>query len=177
MKVKSGMLEDYIVNIFPRRAAAISLRFIDGNFRAGGWQGNRFSVWLPNKKGTTTLIDKGNLRRSFHYITAPGQVYVFSNSPYAFVHNRGFVGIVSVKAHTRYKFASYKVGTGRFNKNGTERTKTYHTVSGTTQVAAHTRKMNIPKRQFMPEDQNDSPVFNNAIKREITRSIQQIFQP
>lgn len=173
---KAKELENYIVNVFPQRAGKIALRFIDGNFRAQGWQGQRFSLWKPNKRNGTILVDKGRLRRSIHFRTAPGQVSVFSNSPYAAVHNRGFNGTVTVKEHTRYKYVAQKIGTGRFNKSGTERLKTIHTVASSSDVSSHTRKMNIEKRQFMPEGQNGSPVFANAIRREIVREIKQIFK-
>ena len=175
MQRDARLLENYIVNEFPAIAAKIALRFIDGNFRAQGWQGRNFSLWMPNKKGTTTLINTGNLRRSIHYYTAPGQVTVFSNSPYAAVHNRGFHGTVEVKAHTRYKYVAQKIGTGRYNKSGSERMKTIHMVSDSTDVKAHARIMNITKRQFMPTDQNDSPVLKNAIRREIIRAQRKIF--
>jgi len=174
---QSRELQNYIVNVFPSRAGKIALRFIDGNFHAQGWQGATFQPWKPNATGTRILIKRAFLLRSFHYITAPGQCTIFSNSPYAYVHNFGFHGTVTVKAYTRHKYTAHQVGTGRYNKNGTERKKTIHMISGTTAVRSHTRTMNIPRRQYMPEDQDDSPVFNNAIKREIIREVTKIFEP
>lgn len=170
-------LENYVVNIFPSRAGKIALRFIDGNFHAQGWQGATFQPWKPNNAGTRILMKRAFLLRSFHYITGPGQCTIFSNSPYAYVHNFGFHGTVNVKAYTRHKYQAQKVGTGRFNKNGTERQKTIHMITDSTDVKAHTRTMNIPRRQFMPTDQNDSPIFANATKREITREVKAIFEP
>ena len=43
--------------------------------------------------------------------------------------------------------------------------------SGQTTVKSHIRKVNIPQRQFMPISANDSPVFNKAIEREVTREL------
>jgi phage gpG-like protein len=157
-----------------------ALRFIDGNFRAQGWQGRSFEKWKDTvrkkTKQGTILINKGNLRRSFLGDTSPGQVRIYTTSPYARVHNRGFNGTVQVRAFTRVKFAESRIGTGRFTKNGTERTKKVHVVAGMTQVQAHQRQMNIPKRQFMPESATDSPVLLNAIRRDVISSIKSIFQ-
>ena len=176
MQRDARALENYIVNVFPSRAGKIAIRFIDGNFHAQGWQGNVFIPWKPNKAGTRILIKRAFLLRSFHYITAPGQCTIFSNAPYAYVHNFGFKGTVTVKAYTRHKYEKQTIGTGRFNRNGTERKRTVHVITDSVTVQQHTRTMNIERRQFMPVDQNDSPVFNNAIQREITREIQAIFQ-
>lgn len=175
---QSRELQNYIVNVFPARAGKIALRFIDGNFHAQGWQGATFTPWKATADGhTPILIRRAFLLRSFHYITAPGQCTIFSNSPYAYVHNFGFHGTVQVKAYTRHKYTAKHIGTGRYNKNGTERKKKIHMITGSTEVRAHTRTMNIDQRQFMPEDQGDSPVFDNAIRREIIREVTKIFEP
>ena len=65
---------------------------------------------------------------------------------------------------------------GQFTKTGKERMQTVTYKSGSSQVRAHQRKMNIPKRQFMPTHPNDSPVLNNAIERQVARDIKQIMQ-
>ena len=167
--------KDYIANEFPRMAGAKILRFIDGNFRAQGWQGSTFQRWQPNARKGTILVKTGRLRSSISQSFAPGQVVTFTSAPYAGVHNRGFSGTVSIPAQTRTKYAAVQVGTGRFTKSGTERTKTMHKATGSTQVKSYQRKMNIPKRQFMPERYNDSPVLINSIKREVINTLKTIF--
>ncbi|PQJ09511.1 hypothetical protein CJD36_019935 [Flavipsychrobacter stenotrophus] len=174
---RARQLENYVLHVFPVRAGKMALRFIDGNFHAQGWQGATFQPWAPNKTRTRILVKRAFLLRSFHYTPRQGEVRIFSNSPYAYVHNFGFHGKVTVKAYTRHKYAAKKIGTGRFNKNGTERQKTIHMITDSTEVRSHTRTMNIKQRQFMPKDQNDSPIFNNALKREITRELKNIFDP
>jgi phage gpG-like protein len=165
----------YTRDEFPRMARNKALRFIDGNFRAQGWQGRTFNKWKPNRKGTTVLVDKGNLRRSFGSEIGPFMVRIYSSSPYARVHNRGFNGTVSVKGYTRFKYEQARVGTGRYTKSGTERTRRVDVLTGTTQVKAHQRRVSIPKRQFMPEDAQDSPVLWNSIEREVVKAIKKIF--
>ena len=169
-------IEKYISDEFPRDAGYKILRFIDGNFRASGYQGATFEPWKPNKTKTPILKGKtGNLRRGFHQTYSPVEVRTFTNVPYAGVHNNGFSGTVNVKAYTYNKYTEAKLGTGRFNKNGTERTKTVHVKTGEQKVGAHTRNMNMPKRQFMPTSIADSPVLYNSIKKMTVQKLMEIF--
>ncbi|PXY44510.1 phage virion morphogenesis protein [Flavobacterium hydrophilum] len=174
---KANEVKNYAINRFPSVAGNIALRFINGNFRAGGFQGQSFDRWKKsNKKRGSTLVDSGALRADNHYTTQPAQVTLKNNRPYARLHNEGFKGTVTVKAHTRNKYSKRKVGTGRFTRNGNERMQTVTYKSGESTVRAHRRKMNIPKRQFMPTNDRDSVVLNRAIERQVTRDIKQILQ-
>lgn len=168
-------LERYVMTEFPGMAGRKILRFIDGNFRAQGWQGASFQRWKPNRRGGTILVRRGILRRSFRQEVGAGSVRTYSTSPYAAIHNRGFRGTVSIKAHSRRKYEAQRIGTGRFTKTGRERKKTIHVQSGVIQVKAHTRKVNIPQRQMMPERYNDSPVLINSIKRDVIKTLKNIF--
>lgn len=172
---KQEAFRKYVYNDFPKRAGDASLRFINGNFRAQGWQGRTFQRWKENARKGTILVLRGRLRRGTHYTISAGVARVYNSVPYAAVHNRGFNGTVSIKAHTRRNFEARRVATGRLTKTGKTQMKTIHTVKTMSQVAAHTRKMNIPKRQFMPNDINDSPVLYNAIRRDVERTLKIIF--
>jgi phage gpG-like protein len=174
---KARELRNYANNRFPAVAGNIALRFINGNFRAGGFQGQSFDRWKKsNKKRGSTLVASGALRADNHYTTQPGQTTLKNNRPDARLHNEGFKGTVTVKAHTRNKYSKKKVGTGRLTKKGNERMQTVTYKSGESMVKAHSRKMNIPKRQFMPTNERDSVVLNRAIERQVTRDIKQIMQ-
>jgi phage gpG-like protein len=175
LQAKAKEIQNYALTRFPSTAGNIALRFINGNFRAGGFQGQSFERWKKSNKGKgTTLVDTAALRAANYYTTQPGQTTLKNNRPYAKVHNEGFEGTVTVKEHARNKYSKTKVGTGKFTKKGKERTKTMTVKSGESNVKAHSRKMKIPKRQFMPTNQNDSPVLNNAIQREVARDINKI---
>ena len=177
LQLKAKEIQRYANNRYPSVAGNIALRFINGNFRAGGFQGQTFERWQKSKKKNgTTLVDKGHLRSATYYTTQPGQTTLKNNMPYAKVHNEGFEGPVTIKAHTRNKYSRTRVGTGKFTKTGKERKQTLTAKSGESQVKAHSRKMKVPKRQFMPTNQNDSPVLNNAIAREVARDINKIMQ-
>lgn len=175
LAIKTQELRHYVRNEFPHMAIRKAKRFIDGNFRAQGWQGRSFENWPAIHRKGTILVRTGRLRRGTKGEASPFQARIFNDVPYARFHNRGFRGTVTVKAHTRNTYAAIRVGTGRFTKSGTERTKTMHQIAGSTTVRTHTRNVNMPRRQFMPDAPGDSPVLENAIKRELINSLKTIF--
>lgn len=151
-----------------------TLRFIDGNFRAQGWQGQSFVKWPANKRKGTILVKTGALRRGFNYTMAgPGAVKFYNNVKYAGIHNRGGTirKDVRVKAHKRGMFSRDEVSAPAARKEKWVRQK-----NGETGVKGHTRKMNLtmPQRQFAPYEGSESPVLNNSIRRELEREISNI---
>lgn len=171
---KSREVQNYINTTFPSKAGDVALRFINGNFRASGFQGATYKKWQKSKG--TTLVKTGALRSATYYTTQQSQVTIKNNMPYAKVHNQGFKGTINIKAHSRNTHNKTKVGTGKFNKNGSERTKTVTHKTGQNKVKAHTRKVDIPQRQFIPIHANDSPVLNNAIQREVVKDLYKLFK-
>nr|DAD65302.1 MAG TPA: tail morphogenesis protein [Myoviridae sp. ctOoC8] len=169
---KALEIERYAILEFPNMAGNITLRFINGNFRAQGFQGTTFKKWKPSKG--TTLVKTGTLRSATYYTTQTGQVTIINPIPYAKVHNEGFKGEVTVKSHTRNRYSKAKIGTGKFTQKSKERKKTVTFKSGETTVKSHTRKVNIPQRQFIPTQDSPSPVLNNAITRELTKDLKKI---
>lgn len=177
LQQKANEIKNYANNRYPSIAGNIALRFIDGNFRAQGFQGQSFERWQKGKKKSgSTLIDKGHLRSANYYTTQPGETTLKNSRPYAKTHNEGFNGTVNISAHSRNRYSRKKVGTGKFTSTGRERTQTVTTKSGSSMVKAHSRKMKIPKRQFMPTHPNDSPVLNNAVIRQVARDINLLMQ-
>lgn len=151
----------------PRLVGAQAVYFFNQRFREGAWADDTTHPWKARKKGAkrdfgrALLVDRGHLRRSIKITRATLQyVVVASSSPYAQVHNEGFDGMVNIPAHKRRRYGKQKEG---------RRTK--KVVSGTTQVAAHSRRMRMPKRQFM----GNSAVLNKQIARiiqaELNRSL------
>lgn len=174
IKNTARQIEHYREQKFPTMAGNIALRFVDGNFRAQGWQGHGFGHWKPNSRNGRILIRRGHLRAATYFTTQIGQATLKNSSPYAKVHNEGFKGTVSIKEHSRNRMAKGKFGTGSFTKKGKERQVTKTWKIGQTSVKAHTRQMNIPQRQFFQIRENDSPILNNAIDRNVARDLKTI---
>jgi phage gpG-like protein len=173
---KGVLLENYVYVHFPAVAGNITTRFINGNFRAQGWQGQTFQPWKKNKRAGTILVKRGQLRRGTYFVTQPGTAVLRNNVAYAKFHNQGFKGTVSVRAHQRRILQAQKVQTGRLTKKGRMQTRTIHKLASLGKVQAHTRKVDMPPRQFMPTSPTDSPVLMNAIRREVERGLRKIFE-
>lgn len=154
---------------FPAMAGDKALRFINGNFRAQGFQGAGFNKWAPIARKGTILVKTGKLRRGFRaQARGFGVVVITNNMPYANVHNRGFKGTVQVPAFSRRitgKAEHYSIKTKR-------RLKDAKYTKGFAQVKAHSRNVDIKQRQFAPITGTDSPALTNAIKREIIKQLQ-----
>ena len=136
------------------------------NFKRQGFLGDTFEPWRKRrskKDGSRAILVKtGRLRRGFRVVRADWNAVVIGNDvPYAKAHNDGYHGTVNVKAHSRNKFSKAKVGTGKFTKSGSERMKTVQSVSGSGQVKAHTRRMNLPRRRMIGQSQ----YLNSRLKR------------
>jgi phage gpG-like protein len=151
----------------PRLVGAQAVYFFNQRFREQAWADDTTHPWKARKKGAkrdfgrAILVDRGHLRRSIKVTQASlSRVVVASTVPYAQVHNEGFDGVVNIPAHTRRKYGRVKDG---------RRTK--KVVAATTQVKAHSRRMRMPKRQFM----GNSAVLNQQIARiiqaELNRSL------
>lgn len=143
-----------------------AVNFFNNSFRMQGWLGNRFEPWKKRRSrkraGRAILVDTGRLRRGTRITSNTGGIVRIGNdAPYARAHNEGFRGIANVRAHTRNKYSKSKVGTGRLTSKGKERMKTVSSISGSTNVKAHTRRMNLPQRQFM----GSSPYLTARLKR------------
>jgi len=121
----------------------IGVDAVEENFAAEG----RPTRWRPRKrprKGYKILTLSGRLRRSVHYAVSGGnQVSIGTNVVYASVHNRGYRGTQRVRGHQRRV-------TQAFGKP--------LSAPVICQVAAHSRRMVIPKREFLyipPADYNE----------------------
>ncbi|MDY0104409.1 MAG: hypothetical protein RBS07_15845 [Lentimicrobium sp.] len=156
----------YASSRWPAEAGNTALRFINGNFRAQGYQGRSFQPWKKGKKKRgTTLVNKGHLRSASYYVTGVGVVTMRNTRPYAAIHNEGgYINATqSVNQYTR------KAHTRRFKG---KRIKVKATI-----ISAHMRKINtkIDARPFFPTTNNPSPVLNNAVERKILAEFKRIF--
>ncbi|RQO37936.1 hypothetical protein DBR39_13695 [Chryseobacterium sp. KBW03] len=174
---KALELKNYTENILPGKQANTILRFVNGNFRAQGWQGTYFKKWKPSKKKKgSILIKSGRLRAGTTVNISKGQVTVQNKMPYAAIHNEGFKGKMVIGSFTRNKYSKTKVGTGKLTKTGKERQKTVSYKSGESKVKTHSRRVNMPRRQFMPTAKRQSVALNRAITKMIENDIKKIMK-
>lgn len=174
---QAGQIATYINDVAPVMVVRKTLRFIDGNFRAQGWQGATFKPWQPIKrKGGTILIKTGRLRRGVNYTTnGRGEVLFYNNVKYARIHNEGgdINATVNIRGFTRRRFMVDEV-----SKPGARKPKFEKTETGKHEVKGHTRvmKTTMPQRQFMPYEGHGSPVLDGSIKRDLEREFKRILK-
>lgn len=151
-----------------------SLKFFNKSFNKQGWTDATLEKWQKRKKPKPKhpiLVKTGNLKRSIAILKNVGyNIVIGTNLPYAKIHNEGFNGNESVRAHTRTRSikATIKGGglfiNGKFSKGKGKRVK----ILGTTaQVKAHTRHMVMPQRQFMGHSQILGYLQINKISKSI----------
>lgn len=144
-----------------------AVNFFKDSFRLQGFLGARLEPWRKRRSrkraGRAILVKSGRLRRSPRIASnSGGIVRIGTDVPYAKAHNEGYRGVVNVPAHSRGRYTKSKEGRGIFSvKTRKERMRTVKTKTGTIQVRAHTKRMNLPKRQFM----GYSPYLDAKLKR------------
>lgn len=158
-----------VINTFPVLAANEGVNFFQDSFRHQGFAGETQQTWKKRKTdknkhdtGRAILVKSGRLKRSIRRMRADWQaVIVGTDVAYAQIHNEGFRGTQTVKEQSRIgsRLVSTRLkkdGTFSKSKSALRRIKTKGF-----QVKSHTRKMNMPKRQFI----GNSPFLNARIER------------
>lgn len=163
-----------ILQTLPLIVGNAGVNWSKDSFRRQGFLGSSLQPWQKRRKtdtGRALLIKKGAMRRAnaITQLTA-NTVRIGNTMPYAAANNNGFHGTVTVKGHNRNRYGKTKV-----QSIATRRTKTITTITGNASVKSYTRKMNVPKRQFMPQSATDSPAFNKAMKDIIVNALQPLF--
>lgn len=166
--------------MLPDIVGAEVVNFSKDRFTAQNWRGNTLVPWkqraagAKRNTGRAILIWSGRLRRSIRVTQKTSEmVAVGTDVPYARAHNQGFKGVVQVKAHDRNRYGKQQVGTGKFTSKGKERMKTVQTIKGSVQVKAHTKKMNIPQRQYL----GNSPWLTKKLTVVVTKHIMKALTP
>lgn len=162
-----------VYHTLPDKAATLAVNFFKKRFAEQNWIDHATQSWKRRKlrgkkrEQRNILTKTGRLRRSIRKgkVTADYAI-IETDVPYARVHNEGFRGTVNVKVHkrNRYKTTKTKEGTGTYSvktRKERQRTRSTREVDGTHWVQSHTRRVNMPRRQFMGQ----SAYLNKQIQR------------
>lgn len=146
-------------------------------FTVGRIQADRLSRRGPETLGVITNRLRGSIRATKAVVTSGGGIHssIGSNVVYAGIHEFGFEGGVTVKAHTRRIF-EYAQGaatqvvfdsrTGRISRTKAPKRKS----TGVIQVRTHTRKVKMPARAFIRRTiEARSGAYSVAIGAALTR--------
>ncbi len=161
------------------KAGTEAINFTKDNFVKQGFRDIVTTPWPKRKNDTKKdstrgiLMKTGRLKRSIRLIKmTSSSVTIGTDVPYAQAHNEGYKGIVTIPEHTRMLTKKQKVSTGKFTKTGKERMITAKIYAGETTVRQHTRRLNLPQRQFM----GPSKSLNYRIQQIIQKEIKAIFK-
>lgn len=158
--------------------------FFQASFKKQGWDSNGVDKWQPRKRNRTArdvtrniLIKSGALRRSIKTYEANfNQIIIGSDIPYAKVHNDGFRGVQYVKPHKRSSAAvtTSVYGSPTFVNGVWKRGKrrTVRIGDSRKNIGGYTRKMNMPKRQFI----GDSVTLQKMQSQTITKVLDTIWR-
>lgn len=147
----------------PTIAGNMALNFYNDSWRREGFVGDRFKKWArrarpdADTRSRRLLVKSGNLRRSLRMKVSGNQVTIYTDIPYAQIHNEGgkVSGTANIKAHTR--------------RTGGKRV----------QVRAHSRQVNftVPQRQFMDVPGSEiSPFLRRRIVENVKKAMDKIMR-
>lgn len=133
MKIEiDKLLEERMEEILQGTAeivAETSVGYFQDTFRHKAFDGNPWAPPRVPKQSGSLLVQSGALLNSIRpVVITPGRIVIAAGNEkvdYARVHNEGFKGAVAVPAHIR------------------------HTRRGDQSVRQYTRRVNIPRRQFI----------------------------
>lgn len=124
--------------------AETATSYFKETFKYKGFDGNPWLQAKHPKRTGSLLIDSGALVNSIRPAIVTKEKVVISagnsHTPYAQIHNEGYKGVIQIGAHTRLR-------KGKQEK-----------------VKSHSRKVDIPQRQFMGQ----SEILNDKIHGDIT---------
>lgn len=150
----------------------LAVNFFKSRFKAGGWLDKSFKRWVTRSAsakrngGRKLLTDTRAMERAIKVVNVTGSTVKIGNSmPYAKAHNEGVKKTVRVAAYTRNRYAKAQVRTPG------KRARTVTTLTGSTNVRSHTRKMNLPKRQFMGSSAHLDKIITRKVTVEIMKAL------
>ena len=171
-------LESSVKAAINRVAARMGIKMVEFykmRFRDQAWKDVEYHPWQKRKKtrrrnsARAVLRKSGRLARSIR-VTDLGynHVTVGTDVPYAQAHNDGSDATVNVSGHTRRRLRR-TVAYGIDTRKRTPITS----VLGGFYVKPHSRKMNLPKRQFIGYSEYLNEQLQRIIYTEIKRSLNQ----
>lgn len=172
---RQQLLDQLVNRILPIKVGVEAKAHFQQNFIKGGFVNNGLKRWTPAKRTTsnnasaqsnykTLLSSRNHLFSSINYTPGSGMVTITNTVPYAAMHNQGFIGGVSVRPFHRKTKAS-AVATNIRSRRSFQTNRA--------QVQGHTRRVKMPKRQFIGE----SAELNNSVKNIINTEFRKIINP
>lgn len=176
---------------WPTLSGNIALHWVQRNFEIQGYRNRTYIPWHATKKkatkkfggsGNNILYKSGKLYRSIKVQPLAAGFRLYTRNPYARIHNDGFKGTQTVRAHQRRKMLSGTIeGNGVTVLMGARRSiktrrnlKPAKVVGNISTIKEFTRTMNMPRRQFMPSSQRGSEMLFKELREKTMKDVQKI---
>ena len=180
-------MKRYINSTAPRIAGQIAVNHVRADFRKGGLTNNGFHQWPMTKRQQSgesgaasqygpLLSGRNHLMNSVTAQPGEGHVRIYTDVPYASIHNFG--GILRPKVTTKmrkfawamfYKETGYKKGKKQKRTSGKGDQWKALALTKKTQLS-----IRIPQRQFLPP--KPSPELVQKINKRIDADLSRIIQ-
>lgn len=191
---RAARMDDYMKHTAPRLAGDIAINHIREDFARGGFTDNGFHKWQETRRQKSggknasdvygpLLSGRNHLMDSIGKRTGEGEVTVYTETPYAAIHNFGATTHPRVTPKMRkFAWAMYYKETGitrKMKRGGKARKKRLENESEEAKNwkrLALTKKaqlnVTVPKRQFMPRAMG--PELAKKIETRIDADIKKI---
>jgi phage gpG-like protein len=173
---RSAQLSRYIATDLPRHVAHMGKKHFGESFTNQGFTDETLKPWpevwrrKPGSKAkgvaaSRTILhgETSELRNSIEARPSRDRVVFSSDVPYARAHNQGFVGGVSVRPHGRRTKNSGSASNIRSRKSF---------ASNKAHVRGFTRRVKLPKRQFMGHSATLDRAIIHRAQSDITKIMQ-----
>lgn len=161
-------IKNLTMNVMPVKAGAIAKNHFQDNFRKSGFVNNGLQSWIPAKrlsgKGKhssykTLLSGRNHLFSGISYTPGQGKVMIENRVPYAIVHNEGYSGVQYVRPHKSSRLEAMSL-------KGRKRMRV-----GGSNISGFSRRMKIPKRQFIGESAELNKKIEDKFDSEVGKII------
>jgi len=164
----------------PQQIGTLAVNFSKQRFVEQNWHDTAPEPWTPRRhlrrggkrrQNGAILVDSGRLKRSIRIVAVtPTSVTIGTDVPYAQIHNDGFNGSQSVRAHTQ-RVKEHQRKQKVKGKKGKWKTKKVTVKAHTRNIKAHTRNMKMPRRRFLGSSAELEKQIMELIMSEINAAI------
>ncbi len=175
-KITRMRIDDVFRNL-PTWAGNAALNFFLDSWQRQGWFDSGLSKWEPRKKADTKrgnralLIGSGRLRRSLRLRTGAGWYEVYTDNPYAKIHNEGgTIKQTVTPRQRRYFWAMYfqaKKEEDAAKAKVKIKAKAEEAENWKAMALSKTLTIKIPSRRFM----GDSELLTRRIALHVERAL------
>ena len=175
---KQKEVENYINNVFPRKAGKEAVDFIHSNFDREGYQDGSLDKWASpkrkRKKGKaatqykTLHSGRNSLRNSFRYDVETAKAIIRTDVEYAAIHNEG--GEITHPISRRQRVKAYET---HVKKTGSRHREQNSMWKGLALTKRTSYAVKMPRRQFIGPSTDLGNKLRDMAEKDLKRILNQ----